>query len=95
MGAFAKTVIKAIFLLFIIDGCTLARQSEKAVHNFQIQYKIMPPLTPKKYSDTFMYKLLSGHPELFDAILKKKDEYGVQIIYTQIPLFGLHMMWIS
>jgi hypothetical protein len=34
--------------------------------------------------DTFMTTLLSKYPQFFDAVLKKKAELQVQIIYTQI-----------
>jgi hypothetical protein len=37
-----------------------------------------------KASDTFIFKLLSSCPQYFDAIMKNKEESGLQIIYTQI-----------
>lgn len=38
----------------------------------------------KKPVDTFIATLLEKYPQFFDAVLKKKDELGIQIIYTQI-----------
>ena len=38
----------------------------------------------KKPVDTFIASLLEKYPQFFDTILKKKDELGIQIIYSQI-----------
>ena len=35
-------------------------------------------------SDSLLAKLLNQHPGFFDAVMKKKKEFNVQIIYTQI-----------
>lgn len=38
----------------------------------------------KKPVDTFIASLLTKYPQFFDTVLKKKDELGIQIIYSQI-----------
>ena len=35
-------------------------------------------------SEAFMTNLLAGYPQYFDSIIKNKDDFGVQIIYTRI-----------
>ena len=39
---------------------------------------------PAQGSDTLLETLLSKYPQLFDTIIKKKNEFNVQVIYTQI-----------
>jgi hypothetical protein len=39
---------------------------------------------PKDPVDTFITSLLANYPQFFDSVLKKKDEWRVQIIYSQI-----------
>lgn len=36
------------------------------------------------YDDTLLNKILQAHPQYFDTLLKEKDRWGIQIIYTQI-----------
>lgn len=35
-------------------------------------------------SDSLLYKILAGHSPLFDSVLARKNDWNVQIIYTQI-----------
>jgi hypothetical protein len=57
---------------------------------------------PAKQEDKFIANLLQSHPEFFDSILKQPDEYGIQIVYTQIdrkrngkPIFSDHFFNVS
>jgi hypothetical protein len=52
---------------------------------------------PAKQTDNLIADLLHSHPQFFDTILNNQDEYGIQIIYTQIdrkkngrPVFNDH-----
>ncbi|HMK25741.1 MAG TPA: serine hydrolase [Chitinophagaceae bacterium] len=44
----------------------------------------MAKTVEKKPVDTFIASLLAKYPQFFDAILNKKDELKIQIIYSQI-----------
>jgi hypothetical protein len=45
-------------------------------------HTIMTTLPRQK--DSLIYDLLHSQPQHFDSLLQNKDEYGIQIIYTQI-----------
>jgi len=42
------------------------------------------PRKPDQPADSFLYKLLAAYPAFFTDILARKEELGVQIIYTRI-----------
>src|SRR4030095_3053900 len=57
---------------------------------------------PAKQTDNFIADLLHSYPLFFDTILNNQDEYGIQIIYTQIdrkkngrPVFADHFFNVS
>lgn len=57
---------------------------------------------PSDQKDSFIADILSTHPQYFDTLLKNQDEYGIQIIYTQIdrkkngkPRFTDHLFNVS
>ncbi len=54
-------------------------------------------ITHHSMSDTFIYNLLRKYPTLFDSTLARRDQLGIQVIYTQIdrdkkgkPVFTEH-----
>ena len=58
--------------------------------------------TPADQKDNFIAGILNSDPQYFDSLLKNQDEYGIQIIYTQIdrkkngkPLFTDHFFNVS
>lgn len=80
--------IKPILLLFIIMNSCSPLQKNTATSN--------------GLPDTFLADLLAKNAPLFDSILAKKDELGVQIIYTQIdrtkrgkPKFTDHYYYVN
>jgi hypothetical protein len=53
--------------------------------------KVAPPMMDARFNpskapvtDSFLSHLLDQHPQFFDSLLKNKDRWRVQIIYTQI-----------
>jgi hypothetical protein len=84
MNAFAKTGFWAIFVLVIVTGCNLSRQVEKPDHNTSVVNKKKLTYPVNNSTDTFINNLLEGYPQFFNAILQKKDELKVQVIYTQV-----------
>jgi len=79
IGIFVSALIS---VLIILSGCSPSRKSQSR----------MDPQTGevikngKEISepDTFISSLLAGYPHYFDSLLKNKDSFGIQIIYTQI-----------
>jgi hypothetical protein len=76
---------RSVYLLLI---CLVAcHPAHKAVQLTDMQKNHDPNTrsTPaQKDEDPLLTSLLSAHPEYFDSILKDQNEYGVQIIYTEI-----------
>jgi cell division protein FtsI/penicillin-binding protein 2 len=63
-------------------------------------HKIMT--MPPEQTDNFIADLLHSYPKYFDSLLQNQDEYGIQIIYTQIdrkkndrPIFTDHFFNVS
>ena len=69
-----KTLL--IVAVFFIIGCA----SRKPI----ISASKEAASKPAGYSDTLLSGILAQYPELFDSVLRKNDQYHVQIIYTQI-----------
>lgn len=65
-------MLRFIFFLLI---CSLA----SACHPVQKITRVTA-----REEDEFIPRLLQSHPQAFDSVLRHQDEYGVQIIYTQI-----------
>jgi beta-lactamase class A len=70
--------------VFILIACHPAKRVSRAVSKPGILDSIQTTATDKTISDTFMSTLLASYPQLFDSVIVKKNELGVQIIYTQI-----------
>lgn len=45
---------------------------------------VLPAETPTGKTDSLLVSILQQYPQYFDSILRKPDDYRVQIIYTQI-----------
>ncbi len=61
---------KAILLLFVMNSCSSSQKSTETINQAP--------------ADSFLPGLLGQYPQLFDSIIAKKNDYGIQIIYTQI-----------
>ncbi len=84
MNASVKTGFAGVFILFVFTGSVLFRQESASGNNpFAVDKNHFIPAV-KNPVDTFMASLLAKYPQFFDAILKKKEELKLQIIYTQI-----------
>ena len=70
--------------VFILIACHPAKRVSRGVSKPGILDSMQTTATDKTISDTFMSTLLESYPQLFDSVIAKKDELGVQIIYTQI-----------
>ena len=84
MNASVKTGFSGAFIWFVFTGCVLFRQESPSGNNPFAVDKDHLISAQKNPVDTFMASLLAKYPQFFDAILKKKEELGIQIIYTQI-----------
>ncbi len=82
------------FLLLTLGQCNTARKTLQ-YHSPSTGVKAENPpdtiknqietlMKDKARTDPFLEKLLSGHPEHFDGILKNRKTLNVQVIYTQI-----------
>jgi hypothetical protein len=66
-----RFLTKAIlFLLITLDSCTPSQKTA--------MYKY------KGHDDPLLANLMAKHPEYFDSLIRYKDEFGIQIIYTQV-----------
>ncbi len=79
-----KLGFAGIFMLFVFTGSVLFGQESKPRNKFKAMDKDHLVSVEKKPVDTFINSLLAKYPQFFNAILKKKDELNVQVIYTQI-----------
>jgi hypothetical protein len=84
MNALVKAGFAGVFMLFIFTGFVFFRPEPASGNNSFAVAKDHFILAGKDPVDTFMTNLLAKYPQFFDAILKKKDELRIQIIYTQI-----------
>lgn len=84
MIASAKTGFTGTLMLLVFAGSVLFRQGSASGNNLFVVDKNHFISAGKDPVDSFMASLLAKYPQFFDAILKKKEELRVQIIYTQI-----------
>jgi hypothetical protein len=84
MNALAKTGFAVPFILIVFSGYLLSGQESLSGNNSSAMEKDHLISAGKNRTDSFIANLLSKYPELFDSILKKQKDLGVQIIYTQI-----------
>src|SRR6266404_1896200 len=84
MNALTKTGFAVILILFAFSGSEVFGQKSLAGINGIVLDKNHLMSAEKDHADTFMTNLLAKYPQFFDAIIKKKEEFKIQIIYTQI-----------
>jgi hypothetical protein len=84
MNALVNTRFAGTFILLVFTGCALLGQVSESVNNSSKLENASLISSEKSTVDTFIISLLEKNPQFFDAILKKKDEMNIQIIYTQI-----------
>jgi Beta-lactamase enzyme family len=84
MNTETKTRFAGIFILFVFCGSVLLGQESKSGNIVMTKDKNHFISAKKNPVDTFIASLLAKHPPYFDAVLNKKDEFKIQIIYTQI-----------
>jgi len=84
MNALVKTGFTGIVFWFIFTGCVHFRQVSSSGNNPQAVNKKQRRSAGINSVDTFIPTLLSKYPQFFDTIIQKKDELGIQIIYSQI-----------
>ncbi len=80
----AKAGFTGVFMLFVFTRFVVFRQEPASGNNSFAVDKDHFISARKDPVDTFMANLLGKHPGFFDAVMKKKKEFNVQIIYTQI-----------
>lgn len=81
---FTGTCFTAFFALMTGTGCINSKQLERTATNSSFVDRSTFTEHQDSLLDTFLYKLLAKHPQLFDAVLSKKEDRRIQIIYTQI-----------
>ena len=74
--------IGLIFIL-LISGCVSSGLMDQTANNFSFEYK-SSKITDHNMADTLISNLLASYPQLFNAVVSKKEEMRLQIIYTQI-----------
>ena len=80
----AKNVFAAFLVLVAIAGCINSTQTKQTSSNSSFAEQPIFSLQPNNLQDTFLTNLLAKYPQFFNDILSKKEDMGVQIIYTQI-----------
>lgn len=79
-----KTAFLGAITLFLMKGYLLFGQQSGTENNLKNINMDHAKVNPDTSSDAFISSLLERYPQYFSGILKKKDELGIQIIYTQI-----------
>ena len=79
-----STCFTAFFALMAGTGCINSKQWERTVTNSSFVDRSIFTEHQDSLPYTFLYKLLAKHPQLFDAVLSKREDRRIQIIYTQI-----------
>jgi len=75
----------AIFITIIsLTGCSSSEQTNQTIFNSPFVDSSTYNSQPGNLPDTFLNNLLAKYPQFFNDILSKKEELGVQIIYTKI-----------
>ena len=98
MNRLVTTILAASLLMAGLVACQLLQRSANkkvAKTTTMDSTTFFPAVTTK--TEAFMLSLLKKYPHFFDSIIAKKDEFGVQIIYTQVdrnkngkPIFTDH-----
>jgi beta-lactamase class A len=73
-----------MIMVFILIACNPSKDITRDNSKHGIRDSIQTSALDKTLSDEFMSTLLESYSQFFDSILSKKNELGVQIIYTQI-----------
>jgi beta-lactamase class A len=84
MYPFARKGFIALIPLFILIACHPAKHLNKDFSKSTVMDSGQTMSPDGAISDPFMSNLLAAYPQFFDSIIAKKNELGVQIIYTQI-----------
>jgi Beta-lactamase enzyme family len=63
------------FIILILFSCTPSRRTA----NLPVK-----PSNQPSVNNNFIEALLQNHPEYFDTLLKQRDEWNIQIVYTRI-----------
>lgn len=79
-----KTSFWGVITCFVFTSCVLFSRKPKTANNTKPIDMDHTIASGKNSSDTFISNLLEKYPHYFDGIIKKKEELGIQIIYTQI-----------
>jgi len=77
-----KNILKGVIWLFFPCICCPDAVGQKTGNFFTPPKKESRPANNP--SDSFMHRLLAENPQYFSEILEKKEELGLQIIYTRI-----------
>ena len=80
----AKNAFAAFIILIVVAGCINSKPTNQTITNSSLVDISTFNHQPDNLPDTFLYNLLAKYPQLFTDILSKKEELGVEIIYTQI-----------
>jgi beta-lactamase class A len=79
-----KKAIIAFVALILATGCINSKQMSQITANSSLSEQSIHNQPTGILPDTFLNNLLAKYPQLFNEILTKKEELGLQIIYTQI-----------
>ena len=83
-----KHLLILLMPLCILQACHTAQKavSESAAPTLAlaISNKVIAIKAPSVKTDFFLANLLNSYPQYFDSILQRRDDYRVQIIYTEI-----------
>ena len=77
-----KNILKGVIWLFFLCICCPDAVGQKTGNFFTPPKRESRPANNP--SDSFMHRLLAENPQYFSEILEKKEELGLQIIYTRI-----------
>lgn len=80
----ARNCFCVLIPVFILMACHPVRRVNQDISKPTAVDFIKTLGSGETLSDAFMSSLLAKYPVFFDSIVSKKDELGVQIIYTQV-----------
>jgi hypothetical protein len=72
------------FLIALLIFCEITGQNIKIKDKEGDKEKIMTAMKPTDKPDSFLLHLFSQYPHWFDTVVKNKDAWKVQVIYSQI-----------
>jgi hypothetical protein len=75
--------IISLIIVIAIAGCVNSGLTDQKTNNVSFLNK-PSKIVHHNMADTFISNLLARYPQLFNAVVSKKDDLGLQIIYTQI-----------